>query len=185
MPVFLPGESPWTEEPGGLQSMGLQRAGRDWATEQAQRSTLGSVSSDFLPATVNAQASPPLCCCPLPSSQWLHFGSFLTFLRSVLSSTSPDHPASLHHQFMPKTVPAVLWSVPCFYPYSAATQQPEYLKNINQNLLVSAQNECFVGLSNWHVCDGYWKAFLWKIAPPGPTPDARNSLLFCFLGPAF
>ena len=21
---------PWTEEPGGLQSMGLQRAGRDW-----------------------------------------------------------------------------------------------------------------------------------------------------------
>ena len=26
-PVVLPGESPWTEEPGGLQSMGLQRAG--------------------------------------------------------------------------------------------------------------------------------------------------------------
>ena len=25
MPVFLPGESPWTEEPGGLQSMGSQR----------------------------------------------------------------------------------------------------------------------------------------------------------------
>ena len=24
-PVFLPGESPWTEEPGGLQSMWLQR----------------------------------------------------------------------------------------------------------------------------------------------------------------
>ena len=23
-PVFLPGESPWTEEPGGLQSIGLQ-----------------------------------------------------------------------------------------------------------------------------------------------------------------
>ena len=27
--VFLPGESPWTEEPGGLQSMGSQRVGRD------------------------------------------------------------------------------------------------------------------------------------------------------------
>ena len=24
-PVFLPGKSPWTEEPGGLQSMGSQR----------------------------------------------------------------------------------------------------------------------------------------------------------------
>ena len=28
-PVFLPGESPWTEEPGGLQSVGSQRAGHD------------------------------------------------------------------------------------------------------------------------------------------------------------
>ena len=28
-PVFLPGESPWTEEPGGLQSMGLQRVRGD------------------------------------------------------------------------------------------------------------------------------------------------------------
>ena len=28
-PVFLPGESPWTEVPGGLQSMGWQRAGHD------------------------------------------------------------------------------------------------------------------------------------------------------------
>jgi len=25
IPVFLPGESLWTKEPGGLQSMGLQR----------------------------------------------------------------------------------------------------------------------------------------------------------------
>ena len=32
-PVFLPGESiPWTEEPSGLQSMGSQRVGDDWAT---------------------------------------------------------------------------------------------------------------------------------------------------------
>ena len=28
-PIFLPGESPWTEEPGRLQSMGLQRVGYD------------------------------------------------------------------------------------------------------------------------------------------------------------
>ena len=28
-PVFLPGESPWTEEPGRLQSMGLQKVGHD------------------------------------------------------------------------------------------------------------------------------------------------------------
>ena len=29
-PVFLPGESPWTEEPGGLQSMGWQRVGHEF-----------------------------------------------------------------------------------------------------------------------------------------------------------
>ena len=29
-PVFLPEKSPWTEEPGGLQSMGSQRVGHDW-----------------------------------------------------------------------------------------------------------------------------------------------------------
>ena len=28
-PVFLSGESPWTEEPGGLQSMASQRVGHD------------------------------------------------------------------------------------------------------------------------------------------------------------
>ena len=28
-PVFLPGEPPWTEEPGRLQSMGSQRVGHD------------------------------------------------------------------------------------------------------------------------------------------------------------
>ena len=30
-PVFLPGESPWTQEPGRQQSMGLQRVGHDCA----------------------------------------------------------------------------------------------------------------------------------------------------------
>ena len=32
-PVFLPGESPWTEEPGGVQSMGWQRVGHDGTTK--------------------------------------------------------------------------------------------------------------------------------------------------------
>ena len=32
-PVFLPGESLWTEEPGGLQSIVLQRVRHDWVTK--------------------------------------------------------------------------------------------------------------------------------------------------------
>ena len=37
-PVFLPGESPWTEEPGGLQSAGFQSQTRlsDWAQHSTQ-----------------------------------------------------------------------------------------------------------------------------------------------------
>ena len=34
-PVFLPGESPWTEEPGGLQSMGSQRVRHNQATKHS------------------------------------------------------------------------------------------------------------------------------------------------------
>ena len=33
--------TPWTEEPGRLQSMRSQRVGRDWAAKQPQRSTEG------------------------------------------------------------------------------------------------------------------------------------------------
>ena len=33
-PVFLPGESPWTEEPGGLQSVGSKRVEHDGVTKQ-------------------------------------------------------------------------------------------------------------------------------------------------------
>ena len=32
-PVFFPEYSPWTEEPGGLQSVRLQRVRHDWATK--------------------------------------------------------------------------------------------------------------------------------------------------------
>ena len=35
-PVFLPEESPWTEEAGGLQSMGSQRVGHAWATKHSR-----------------------------------------------------------------------------------------------------------------------------------------------------
>ena len=36
--AFLPGESPWTEEPGRLQCMGSQRVGHDWATQHSTHS---------------------------------------------------------------------------------------------------------------------------------------------------
>ena len=35
-PVFSPGKIPWREEPGGLQSMGLQRVEHDLVAKQQQ-----------------------------------------------------------------------------------------------------------------------------------------------------
>ena len=34
-PVFSPGKSPWTKEPGGLQPMGLQTVRHNWATNHS------------------------------------------------------------------------------------------------------------------------------------------------------
>ena len=46
---ILAGKIPWTEEPGGLQSMGLQRVGHDWATNTftSMFSSVSSLSSQL------------------------------------------------------------------------------------------------------------------------------------------
>ena len=36
-PVFLPGESSWTEKPSGLQSVGSQRVRHDWAIKHTHK----------------------------------------------------------------------------------------------------------------------------------------------------
>ena len=44
-------EIPWTEEPGGLQSMGSQRVRHDWATDHKHASTFHNrfeIRLDFL-----------------------------------------------------------------------------------------------------------------------------------------
>ena len=46
-PSILDGESPWIEEPGGLQSMGSQRVRHDWATEHTHIDVCAWVLSHF------------------------------------------------------------------------------------------------------------------------------------------
>ena len=59
-PSILAGKIPWTEEPGGLQSMGSQRVKHDWATEHDTHGTFTSsltcTLSKSLPGT---QQTPP------------------------------------------------------------------------------------------------------------------------------
>ena len=54
-PVFLPGESPWTEESGELQSMGLQRVGPDRVTKCSMdffRSCTGNINLGVLTSLI-------------------------------------------------------------------------------------------------------------------------------------
>ena len=44
-PVFLFGESPWTEEPGWLHSRGLQREGQDWVTKYSASKSLNNTAT--------------------------------------------------------------------------------------------------------------------------------------------
>ena len=61
---ILTWEIPWTEEPGGLQSMGSQRAGHDWATKHSSVQFSRSVVSDSLWPHESQHARPP---CPSPT----------------------------------------------------------------------------------------------------------------------
>ena len=49
-PVFFPGESPRTEEPGGLQSTGSQRVGHDWATKHTAYTVVGTKIKIIMPS---------------------------------------------------------------------------------------------------------------------------------------
>ena len=46
---FLAWQIPWAEEPGGLQSMGSQRVGHGWATQQQQQQSRGARSIGVWP----------------------------------------------------------------------------------------------------------------------------------------
>ena len=55
-PVLLPGESPWSKEPGGLKFTGLQRVGHDWATTYSIAHVCHSFSSKE-PVSLNFTAA--------------------------------------------------------------------------------------------------------------------------------
>ena len=60
IPIFLPGESPWTEEPGGLQSiMGSQGVGRDWTTKHSTRGVVAETTSDEISDIDGTQPKKP------------------------------------------------------------------------------------------------------------------------------
>ena len=57
---------PWTEEPGGLQSMGLQRVRNDWRDLAPHAQVLSQSSQGFLPSVPAFHISTR--CSPIPDS---------------------------------------------------------------------------------------------------------------------
>ena len=92
-PVLLPGESPWTEEPGGLQSMALQRVGHDWAVKSstAQQVWLQTALLSTIPGSHGLWSQPPFWAhqSPCLPSQ----GLFPAALNFLLLSCSPFSPS--------------------------------------------------------------------------------------------
>ena len=116
-PVFLPGESPWTEEPGGLQSMWSQRVGHNWATKHNTVTRLqGWLEQGAQQDLVTPSRPSPSCPNPnfflwlwwLPSQNtvswmwqdgcqkfWLNVLTGLSLtVREALSNHSPTNPKS-------------------------------------------------------------------------------------------
>ena len=54
-PVFLPRESPWTEEPDGLQSRGSQRVGHDWAAKHMHTYTHIHIQHTYIYMDIHIQ----------------------------------------------------------------------------------------------------------------------------------
>ena len=82
IPVFLPGESPWTEEPGGLQSMWSQRVWHDRVTKHNNQWIQFSSKGVFKPININLRT----LSCGHPTGLILHTFSPKSFWNQRLVS---------------------------------------------------------------------------------------------------
>ena len=96
---------PWTEEPGGLQSMGSQRVRHDWATSlHLQWITFllnhtfrqSHISPVFFQGTCNSPATPHLCCVSSPPT-----GRRCLPPTQTCSTIGPHSPLGMKHLLIP------------------------------------------------------------------------------------
>ena len=111
-PVFLPGESPWTEEPGGLQSIGSQRAGHKRTAKDsiAQQEdifhmisveTVVNMSPHFTNPTLSLFLWIPHTQNPHQQAQKLYSSLISSFSGSIFVDS---HPEPKHFQGMSNAV---------------------------------------------------------------------------------
>ena len=104
-PVFSPGESPWTEEPGGLQSMGSQQVRDNERLSTAQhRIAPPGAGCSMLPADTGLQA--------LPLCRLLHPASFPKLASNFTAHQSPNPLC-----FLPSVFPITILFSPSPLPH--------------------------------------------------------------------
>ena len=102
-PVFLPGKFPWTKESGSLPSMGSQRAGRDWATEQAFIKCTYLFFYLFLEKLMLQGYVEPMF-------YWFQFSSVSQLCPSLCDPMNHSMPGiPVHHQLPESTQTHVYW----------------------------------------------------------------------------
>ena len=100
---------PWTEEPGGLQSMGLQRVGLNWVTDHTDTQT----------ARLQASAC----------SQWRHLAQIWGWSLGHLASKGPQVDGHLHRPGWRVSGPS--WSHPVQLELDKTDSK--FLENISAN----------------------------------------------------
>ena len=76
-PVFLSGKSPWTEDPGGQQSMGSQRVRHNWARGHGHAHTHTHTHTLYW-TIVDLQ-----CCVSFTCSQWFSLNKLIAFDQQI------------------------------------------------------------------------------------------------------
>jgi len=80
-------EIPWTEEPGGLQSMGLQRVRHDWETKHTHKQNASGSSADIGKLWNSVERQKNYNAVPLLSRIWLFATPWTTPHQATVSFT--------------------------------------------------------------------------------------------------
>ena len=115
-PMFLPGESPWTEEPGGLQSIGSQRVRDDWSDSVHARTLCYGIFQIQFSSSLMTQG-------PCFESEWLPCPGTQAWPQSGRWRSWPfSHPPSCSSPLLSLLHPSIHTST-----ITLTTWRPKYL----------------------------------------------------------
>ena len=138
-PLFLPGESPWTEKPGGLQSMVSQRVRHSWSAKQQQPSYSG-LNIFEEPPHFSKTAVPFYICT-------VEYYSVIKKEWNAVCSNMMDLEITILSDVRQRQISLVLYTeyYVCVYMYYIQNLKKNFLKNYKINIFTKQkQNELTV-----------------------------------------